>query len=321
MSKRSFVAAVAVICVAAAMVGPASGQNFPSRPIRLLTTVAGASADFATRVAAQGLTEGLGQPAIVENRGGSTVIAAQMVINATPDGHTLYGATNSVWILPLMEKVPYDPIRDFAPVALTTTSPSVLAVHPSVAAHSLKELIALAKAVPGKLNIGSGVAGSTTYLSSTLFKELADVNIVSIPYTGAALALNATVAGEVQVIAISATSAMPLAKAGRLRALAVASAKPSALAPGVPTAAEAGLPGYESGVVNGVLAPARTPAATIHRLSQAIRDHLNKPETKERLFKSGMEAVTDGSPSEFAVRIKSETARWSKIVKKSEVLQ
>src|SRR5690606_35526472 len=117
------------------------------------------------RVAAQGLAEGLGQPAIVENRGGSTVIAAQIVVNATPDGYTLYGATNSVWILPSMEKVPYDPIRDFSPVALTTTSPSVLAVNPSVAAHSLQELIALAKAVPGKLNIGSGVAGSTTYLS------------------------------------------------------------------------------------------------------------------------------------------------------------
>lgn len=318
MSRSSIVAGMVICCATAVMAAPASGQNFPSRPMRLLTTVAGGSADFATRVAAQGLSERLGQPAVVDNRGGSTVIAAQIVINAAPDGYTLYGATTSVWILPLLQKVPYDPIRDFEPVALTTVSPSVLAVHPSVSANSLKELIALAKAAPGKLNIGSGVAGSTTYLSSHLFKEMANVDVVSVPYTGAALALNAAIAGEVQVIAISATSAMPLAKAGRLRTLAVASAKPSALAPGVPTAAEAGLPGYESGVVNGVLAPAKTPVAIIQRLSQAMLDYLNKPETKERLFKAGMEVV-GGGPQEFSAKMKSETAKWSGIIKKADL--
>ncbi len=320
MLKHHWIATTLPLCTTVLCMSVVSGQDYPNRPIRLVTNAAGASADLATRIVAQGLSVSFSQAVVVDNRAGSTVIPTQIVAKAPADGHTLYGATTALWILPLLQEVPYDTLKDFAPIALTTISPSVLAVHPSVPATSLKELIALAKSKPEELTIGSGTSGSTTQLSSELFKATAKVNILSVPFKGAAPALNAVLAGQVQVIAISASSVMPHFRAGRLRALAVASAQPSALAAGVPTAAEAGLPGYESGVINGILAPAKTPDAIINRLNREIVRYLNNPETKERFFKSGMEVV-GSSPREFAATIRSEIARWGKVIKDAGIRQ
>ena len=297
-----------------------SGQGFPIKTMRLVTNEAGAGSDVATRLIAQGLAASLGQAAIVENRGGSSLIPTQIVMNAPPDGHTLYSATTNLWILPLLQTVPYDTLRDFSPITLAVSSPNVIAVHPSVSVHSVKELIALAKAKPGELSYGSGSAGASTQLAAELFKHMAGVNILHVPSRGAAPALNAVVAGQVQLIVISARSVMPFSKSGGLRALAVASAQPSALAPGLPTAAAAGLPGYESGLVNGILAPARTPLAVVDRLNAEIVRNLQSPDVKDKLFNASLEVV-GSSPREFTAKIKSEIALWGKVIKDAGIRQ
>ena len=291
------------------------GQDYPHKSVRIVAPAPGGGADRVARMIAQGLSGSLGQQAIVDNRGGSAIIPAEIVAKAPPDGYTLLFSANAHWLLPLFQaNVPYDPVKDYAPISATTTSPAVIAVHPSVPVRSIRELVALAKARPGEINCASGTKGSTTYLSAELFKAMAGVNIVGIPYTGAGPALNAAVGGQVDMIVITASSVMPHAKSGRLRALAVASPQPSALAPGLPTAAAAGLPGYVSGTFHGIFAPARTPEAIIIRLNQEIVRFLNNPDTKEKLFSSGLEIVAS-SPADFMSTIKSEIARVSKMIK------
>lgn len=299
--------------------GAASGQTYPNKPVRVVTAAAGGGADFVARVIAQGLSTSLGHSVVVDNRGGSAIIPAEIVAKAPADGYTLHFSASALWLLPLFQdNVPYDPLRDFAPISLTTTSPAVIAVHPSLPVKSVRELIALAKARPGEINVASGVKGATTFISSELLKAMAGVDIVSIPYKGAGPALNAVLAGETHVIVITASSVMPHVKSGRLRALAVASAKPSALAPGVLTAADAGLPGYESGTLHGMFAPAKTPEAIITQLNRDIVRFLNNPDTKKKLFSRGLEAV-GSSPGELTATIKSEIARISKMIKDARI--
>jgi tripartite-type tricarboxylate transporter receptor subunit TctC len=234
-----------------------------------------------------------------------------------PDGYTLLHYTSPVWVMPLLRRgVAWDPVRDFAPVSATVNTPNVVVVHPSLPANSILELIALAKARPGELNYGSTSSGSANHLAAELFKSMAGVNIVRINYKGAGAALIDLVAGQLQVMFASAGSVTGHIQSGRLRALAVTSARASSLAPGLPTVAAAGLPGYESASLTGMFAPARTPHTIINRLNKEITQALNRPEVRERLFSSGIEVIAS-SPEEFAAMIRSETARIGKLIEEA----
>lgn len=291
--------------------GIAFAQPFPGKPIRVLTGGVGGAGDFAARQIAQGLSIGVGQPVIVDNRGG--VIPGEIVSKATPDGHVLLVTGSILWITPLMqENVPYDAIRDFTPISLAATSPNILLVHPSLPAKSVKELIALAKARPGDLNY-SLTAGGSTHLAGELFKSMTGARIVSIPYKSAAAALNDLLSGQVQLMFATVASATPQIKSGRLKGLAVTSAERTALAPGVPAIAES-VPGYESQSIYGVFAPPATTAPLVSRLSQEIVRAMNMPGVKDRLFHAGIETVAS-TPERLASTVKSEIIRLGKVIK------
>ena len=281
----------------------------------MLTAEPGSSADFLTRIMAQGLTSGLGQQVVVDNRGSTGgIIAAHTVAGALADGYTLLSYSNTIWITPLLRRnVPYDPVKDLAPITLPVNSPLVLVVHPSVPVKSVTEVIELAKSKPGALNYGSPGSGAPTQIAAELFKSMAGVNIVSVPYKGAGPALNALMAAEVQLMFATAGGAAMHTKAGRLRAVAVTSAQPSALLPGLPTVA-ASLPGYESIACYGIFAPARTPAAIIGRLNLEIVKVLNSAATKERLHSAGVEVV-GSSPGQLMATMKSDMDKISKLIK------
>ena len=292
----------------------ASGQDYPNRPIRMVTTAPGGGNDFAARLIATGMMAGLGQPVIVDNRS-STVVPGDIVSKSPPDGYTILLAASTFTIGPLLIKnSPYDPVKDFAPITLAVSSPNILVVHPSVPANSVKELIALAKAKPGELNYATSGIGSSAHLAAELFKAMAGVNIVHVPYKGAGPASIDLVAGQVQLAFGNTTSVMPHVKSGRLRALAVASVQPSALVPGLPTVASSGLPGFESAAMVGILAPARTPAAVIDRLNREIVRVLNLPDVKEKFANVGMETV-GSAPAQLGATMKFEIARLGKVIK------
>ena len=293
--------------------GLASGQNYPYKPLRIVTSEPGGGTDFAARLIARRLSNPLGQQVIVENRGGGGgALLADLVLKAQPDGYTLLYFTNALWLAPyLRDHVSYDPVKSFSPIILVARSPSVLVVHPSVPAGSVKELIALAKARPGELNYGSGAVG---LLAAELLKAMAGINIVRVPYKGAGAALNAAIAGEIQVLMAASGGIAPQIKAGRVRALAVTGATRSLAFPELPTIAEAALPGYEATAVHGMFAPAGTPAAIIHRLNQEITQVLAAPEIREKLLAAGIE-IAGGLPEQFAAAIKSEMSTMGKVIK------
>ena len=296
--------------------GVVSGQqDYPSRTVRVVTAAPGGGVDFAARLIAQGLTGSLGQPVVVENRGGNAVLAADPVAKSPPDGYTLLFYGSGVWLTPFMrDNTPYDPVRDFAPVSLTNRSPNVLVVHPSLPVKTVKDLIALAKAKPGMLNYAASGLGASSHLAAESFKAMARVNIVHVPYKANAGALIDLISGQVQLMFSTTTAAVPHMQSGKLKALAVTSAEPSALLPGVPTVASTGLPGYQAASVNAMFAPAKTPAAVIGRLNQEIVRVLKTPEAKDRLFNAGLEAV-GSSPEELAAFVKSEMSRLGKVIK------
>jgi tripartite-type tricarboxylate transporter receptor subunit TctC len=264
------------------------------------------------RVVAQGISGPLGQQVIVDNRGDR--IAQEIVAKAAPDGYTFHVTGTGFWVEPLLRKLSYDPVRDFSPITLATMSPNILLVHPSFPAKSVKELIALAKSKPGGLNYASAGIGGAAHLAGELFKALAGIDIIHIPYKGAGAALTAMMGGEVQLMLVSAGSAVPPIKAGKLVALAVTSGQPSALAPGLPTVAASGLPGYEAVSMVSIFAPAKTPVVLINRLNREIVSLLNRAEEKERLFNAGAEVVAS-TPEELAAKMKQEIARLSKVIK------
>jgi tripartite-type tricarboxylate transporter receptor subunit TctC len=289
---------------------------YPSRPIRMLAAEPGGGNDFAARLIAQGLSASMGQQVIVDNRGGgSGTIAAETVAKATPDGHTLLFYGSPFWLAPyLRERVSYDPISDFAPVSLAVNSPSVLVVHPSLAARSIQELIALAKAKPGTLNYGSGPSGGANHLAAELFKSMAGLNIVHVPYKGNAQALNDLFAGQVQLMFPTVTSVAPHLTSGKLRALGVTGAQPSALLPGVPTVAAEGLPGYEAAAIQGIFVPAKTPAAVVVALNEHVVKVLSNADVKQKFLNVGVETV-GSTPAQFAARVKSEMSKMGKVIK------
>jgi tripartite-type tricarboxylate transporter receptor subunit TctC len=295
---------------------PAMAQQYPVRPIRMLAPEPGGGNEIAGRTIAQALTEGLGQAVVVENRGAASgAIAGEILARAAPDGYTVLYYGSTIWLLPfLRNQVPFDPLRDFAPVSLATRAPFFLFVHPSVPARDLKELLALARASPGKLNYGSAGSGAATHLAGELFKTVAGVEIVRVAYKGSGPAANALLAGEVQMMFVSGVVGLPHVRSGKLRALAIASAKPSPLAPEVPTMAAAGLPGYEASSMSGMFAPAKTPRAIVNRLSAEIVKALQRDDVKERFLQAGTDAV-GSTPEEFAAVIRADMAKWSKVIK------
>ena len=317
MSKKHSALGAYLIALMFAGCSAAYAQaTFPARPIRIVTAAAGGASDFAARVIAQGLTSSFGQQVIVDNRGGgSGVIAAQIVTKSPPDGYTLLLFTSPIWLLPFVQdNVPYDPVKDFAPISLIDSSPSVLAVHPSLPVKSVRALIDLAKARPGQLNYSRASAGGPSHLAAELFKTMAGVKLVEVPYKGGGPAVLALLAGEVELSFVSPGAASAPIKSQRLRALAVTTAEPSVLFPELPTIAASGLPGFESILVNGMFAPAGTPASIINRLNQEIVQILHRPDVKERFLNTGMETVGT-SPEKFEAFVKSEMAKWGKVIK------
>ena len=302
---------IATGLAAAVFAGPAAAQEqYPSKVVRIVTPESGGNADIVARFISVGLSASLGQQVIVDNRG---AIAPGVVAKAPPDGHTLLVTGSPAWLLPLLKPgVPWD-ARDFAPITLATSSPSLLVVHPSLPARNVRELIALAKARPGELNFASGTVGATPYLAGEMFKHMAGVNIVRVTYKGTGPAVVAVMTGEVHLMFPGAPAAMPYVKQGRLRALAVCSAEPSPFAPGVPTVAATGLPDFESISPFGVMAPRGTPASIVNRLNQEVARLLNSEEVKPKLFNAGSQVVAN-SPEAFAAKIRTDIERITKLV-------
>lgn len=294
----------------------AGAQPFPSKPIRIVTTEAGGGTDFAARIIAQGLTQALGQQMVVDNRP-SGVIPGETVAKAAADGYTLLVSTQIVWLLPYLQAAPFDPVRDFAPVGLAVTAPTVLVVHPSVPVRSVRELVALAKARPGDLNYASSGVGSSTHLAGELFKSLAGVNIVRIPYKGGGPAMNDLLGGQTQLMFATPPSVVAHTKSGKLVALATTSPGPTPLLPGLPPVS-ATVPGYESVTMIGVFAPAKTPAALVRQLNQEIVRVLHRPEIRERFFAAGSEVV-GSTPEEFAGMMSADMVRMGRVIKAAGV--
>jgi tripartite-type tricarboxylate transporter receptor subunit TctC len=292
--------------------GMVAAQDFPERPLRIVTSQAGGGNDVQARVIARGLTNALGQQVIVDNRP-SGVIPGEIVSKATPNGYTLLFYNNALWTGPFIQKTPYDPLRDFAPVTTSAIGPNILVVNNALPVRSVRELIALAKAKPGQLNYASSALGASNHLAAELFKAMAGVDIVRVGYKGASPGLNDLMAGNVQVMFPTAGAAVPHMKSGRVRALAVTSQERSAVAPDLPTLAESGLPGYESLAIYGVFAPAGTPRPIINRLNQEIVRVLAASEVKDLFFKLGMETV-GGSPEQLGAKVKSEMTRMEKVI-------
>ena len=296
-----------------ALFSSAAAQNYPLKTVRIVSSGPGGSADFAARLIAQEITPALGQRVIVENRP-SGVIPADVVARSAPDGHTLLVASSVLWIVPLLQSAPFDAVRDFAPVSMLSRIPNMIVVHPSLPVKSVRDLIALGKARPGVINYASTSVGGSTHLAAEYFKLLAGVDMLRINYKGTGPALNALMAGEVQAMFPTAGSTSGHVKSGRLRALAVGSAQPSALLPGVPTIAATGLPGYESVAMYGMFAPAKTPAPAIRRLNEDISRLLWAPDLMEKLLNAGTEPG-GGAPDQFANIIKAEMTRLGKLIR------
>src|SRR5260221_1312289 len=297
--RRCFPALVLLCCGALAQ----AQAPFPNKPIRLIvTSPAGGATDILTRTLGATLSESMGQPVLIDNKpGASGFVAAEMVARAPADGYTLLGATEATLVSnPLFfKKVPYDTQRDFAPVTMAVEVNYVLLVHPAVPANSVRELIALARSKPGALNYASSGNGSAFHLGMEMFKRMAGVDIVHVPFKGSALSVNAMRSGEVQIMLNGTPTGMPLAKSGKLRAIAVAGAKRSALAPELPTVAESGLPGFELTGWFGTVAPAGTPTSVIAKLNRAYLRALHAPEGPERLHGVGFRVVR-GTPEPIA---------------------
>jgi tripartite-type tricarboxylate transporter receptor subunit TctC len=300
---------IALPCIAA--------EDFPTKPIRLLVPFApGGGADIVARLLAPGLTARLGQPVIVDNRPAAAgIVAAEMAARATPDGHTLFVATSNHVANPaFMDKLPYDTLNDFAPVTLAVISPLVVTIHPSLPANNLQEFINYARANPGKLNYGSTGAGGPPYLAVELLNYMAKIKITHIVYKGISLVVTANLSNEIQVSTPNLFTGLPHVRGGRLRALGITSVKRSAVAPELPTIAEAGLPGYEASIWYGFLAPAKMPQPVIARLNREISSVLQAADVRQTIVSQGGEAV-GGTPAEFGKLLRDDVARIAALVK------
>ena len=318
-SRASWLAMIA----GAFFVLPAAAQNYPVKPVRIVVPYPpGGIGDTVTRALAQGLSEQLGQTFVIDNKpGASQMIGAEMVARAPADGYTLFlGSVTSLAInVNSQKKMNYDPAKDFAPVSMAFYSPLYLVVNPSVPAQSVKELIALGKAQPGKLTFASIGQGGSIHLAGELFRSMAGLDMVHVPYKGSAPALTDVIGGQVSLMFDAGVSALPQVRAGKLRALAVTSAKRSSSAPELPTVAEAAnLPGYEATIWFGLVAPAGTPRDIVTRLAQELAKVAQQPALRERFAPQGVE-LSATTPEEFAAIIKSEIPKWGKVLRDANV--
>ncbi len=293
-------------------------QTYPSKTIRIVTGPAASGSDIVARLLAPGLSASLGQPVVVENRAG--IIAVESSAKAPPDGHTLLVYGSVVWMEPLLRaNAPWDPVRDFAPITLAARSPNILVVHPSLPVKTVKDLIALAKSKPGELRYASAGSGTTAQLAAELFKSMAGkLDIVHVPYKGLTPALIDLMSGRVHLSFAVAASVVSQTKSGKMKALAVTSAHPSPLTPGLPTMAEAGLPGYESVLTIGAFAPAKTPPAIITRLNQEMVQILNTAAVKDNLLATVTEVV-GSTPEQLLAAGQADMARWSKVIREAGI--
>ena len=299
----------------------AQAQAYPARPIRFVVPYApGGPLDLIARAIGQKLTEATGQAVVVDNKpGAGGNIGADIVAKAAPDGYTIVmGAVATHAINPtLYPKIPYDPVKDFTPVAMVAVVPNVLVVNPALPVKSVKELIDFAKARPSYLNFASGSTGSTGHLAGELFNALAGVQMVHIPYKGGAPAMADLLAGQVQLMFDNLANALPQVKAGKLRALAVTTAQRSAFAPDLPTLAEAGVPGFDLTTWFGIFLPGNAPRDIVLRLNTEINKALNAPDMKDRLEKMGAEPPANNTPERFAAFIKVEFDKYARVIKAS----
>ncbi|TMG98488.1 MAG: tripartite tricarboxylate transporter substrate binding protein [Betaproteobacteria bacterium] len=298
----------------------AFAQTWPAKPIKWIVPFApGGTTDILARTIGEKLTVALGQPVIIENKpGAGGGVGAEFTAKAPPDGYTIMGGTISTHAInaSLYKSLPYDPVKDFVPITLIARVPNMLVVNPDIPAKNVTELITLLKANPGKYSFASSGNGTSQHLSGELFKSMAGVDMQHIPYKGSPPALQDVVGGQVAMTFDNITTAWPLAKGGKLRALAVTTAKRSAVAPEVPTLSESGLAGYEVGSWQGVFAPASTPPAIVKRLNVEIVKIINMPDVKEKLIGLGAEPVGNTS-EEFGALVKTEVVKWAEVVKKS----
>jgi len=298
-----------------------SAGSYPVKPVRVIVSYApGGATDIVARLVAQKLTENMGRSFIIDNvTGAGGVIGDSAVARAAPDGYTLLGTSSTFAINPaVVAKLPFDPIKGFTPVALVARAPFMLVVHPSVPAKSVKELVALAKANPGKLDYASAGQGTAVHLAVELFNSMAGITMTHIPYKGSGLALIDLLAGQVQLTFGNVLSSRGYVKSGRLRALAVSSAKRSAVLPGLPTVSESGVPGYDTASWYGYLAPAGTPQPIVQRLNAEIINAIKSADMSERLATDGAEPA-GGTPDDFGQYIAKEIARWRKVVKEAGI--
>ena len=312
----SILAAIAIASVAFPAAAAESG--YPSRPIRIVDAFPpGGPSDLVARSINQKLSEALGQPVLVDNRGGAGgVLGVDFVAKSTPDGYTLLiGPSGALTIQPTLNpKLPYNPQRDLVTITQLTNGPQVIAIHPSVPAKSVRELLALARARPGQLNYASGGAGTANHLAVEAMKLAGGVKIVHVPYKGTGPALTGVLTGEAQMIIASLLATLPHVKSGRLRALAVTTTARSNALPDVPTASESGLPKFETSSWHGMLAPAGTPRAIVTKLHAEFVKAITQPEVKERLNAQGLDVVAS-TPEQFDAHIRSETAKYARVIK------
>ena len=314
--KALMVAAVLGAAIAGA---PAGAQNYPNKQIRFLVGFpAGGASDVVARAISQNLAEALGQPVVVDNRAGAASnIAAEIVATAPRDGYTIFLGTVSLAINPsLYKKLAYNALKDFAAVTQITDTPFMFVTHPSLPVKNVKEFIALAKARPGQLNYGSAGNGSGGHLFTAMFGSMAGANLVHVPYRGASFATTSVLAGETIFMFDNIVTTLPLARAGRLRALAVTTLKRSRVAEDIPTLAQSGVPGYDANAWFGVLTPTGTPDAVIARLQSEIAKIIKIPEIRDRFLALGAEPV-GSTPEQFAAFYRNEVAKWGKVVKES----
>ena len=308
---------VGIFALLAITVSASRAQDYPNRAIRV---VVGPGPDIVARVFGPKITEALGQQIVIEPRpGAGGVIAAQTVATAQPDGYSLLLATASYTINAALRTSPYDLRKDFAPVGRMSTSPFVLVVHPSVPVKSVQELIALAKAKPGQLNYASSGIGTPPHLAGELFKAMAGVDIVHVPFREANSALNAVVAGNVQLMFSIATTAQSQIDGGTVRGLGVTTLEPNPLVPNLPAIAQSGLPGFEVTGWNGIVAPAGTSASIIAKLNSALQRGLDDTDLRKRMATAGYDVAAHNTPEDFAQFIKADTERWIAIVEKANI--
>lgn len=311
------VALLSAICAATLAAAAQAAETYPARPIRVIVPQsAGGSTDLAARMVTQRLDDVLKQPVVVDNRpGAGSINGTDIVAKAAPDGYTLLAVAASFTITPsLRKRLPFDPGKDFVPITQLVILPHVLVVHPSVPAKNVKELIALAKSKPGELNCASSGVGTSTHLAVEQFMYMTGTRMAVIPYKGGAPGIVALLGGQVQLYFATISTSLPHIKSGKLRALAVTSAKRSTAAPEFPTIAEAGVPGYEHSSWVGVLAPVKTPRAVIDKLNREMVKIVQSPDVKAAFLRDGLESVGD-TPEEFGKIIRAELAKWSKLVK------